>query len=77
MNDPPRGWDAQRIQGYFVWSKFVVDELAGTNEELEKQLDELFCGTFADPSDPSERHPCIPAADLDIHLQMYYESMNE
>lgn len=38
----PLGWTSKRVQEYFVWSKKVVDELRGTNESMEKSLDELF-----------------------------------
>lgn len=38
----PLGWTSKRVQEYFVWSKKVVDGLRGTNESMEKSLDELF-----------------------------------
>lgn len=38
----PMGWTSSRINEYFKWSKMVVDELKGTNEALEEQLDALF-----------------------------------
>lgn len=78
LDDPPLGWDVKRIQGYFVWSKFVVEGLKGTNGNLEKQIDDLFRGTFVDPSDCSKRCECIPTdVDLGVFLEKYYESMNE
>ena len=40
--DPPSGWSAQRIQGYFVWAYHVVDQMRGTNKWLEDELDKLF-----------------------------------
>jgi hypothetical protein len=34
------------MQGYFVWSKYVVDKLRGTNAKLEQQLDVVFGENF-------------------------------
>ncbi len=36
--------DVERAQGYFVWSKAVVDACRGTNAQLEAQLDDVFAG---------------------------------
>uniref|UniRef100_T1J3S4 Guanosine-3',5'-bis(diphosphate) 3'-pyrophosphohydrolase MESH1 n=1 Tax=Strigamia maritima TaxID=126957 RepID=T1J3S4_STRMM len=38
----PVGWSPQRVQEYFVWAGKVVDNLRGTNAELEAELDEVF-----------------------------------
>jgi len=38
----PNGWTEERRDQYFVWAKQVVDNLRGTNEPIEKLLDELF-----------------------------------
>lgn len=38
----PKGWDVERIQGYFVWAKAVVENCKGINSYLEGQLDTLF-----------------------------------
>ena len=38
----PTGWTDDRVQEYFVWASKVVKGLRGTNEYLEKQLDEIF-----------------------------------
>jgi len=38
----PKGWDAKRIQGYFVWAKAVINGCKGINRYLEGQLDALF-----------------------------------
>lgn len=43
----PLGWDSERVQKYYEWSKQVVDGLRGTNANLEKELDKIF-----------ERHDC-------------------
>jgi GTP diphosphokinase / guanosine-3',5'-bis(diphosphate) 3'-diphosphatase len=39
---PPDDWDLRRRRDYLEWAKAVVDKIRGTNEELEKQFDELF-----------------------------------
>lgn len=38
----PIAWTKERSDEYFVWAKKVVDNLRGTNEKLENQLDVLF-----------------------------------
>ncbi|XP_057702143.1 guanosine-3',5'-bis(diphosphate) 3'-pyrophosphohydrolase MESH1 [Corythoichthys intestinalis] len=38
----PVGWEAERVQQYFVWASNVVKGLKGTNSALEKKLEELF-----------------------------------
>ncbi|EDV90750.1 guanosine-3',5'-bis(diphosphate) 3'-pyrophosphohydrolase MESH1 [Drosophila grimshawi] len=38
----PHGWTEERREEYFVWAKQVVDNLRGTNEQLERELDEIF-----------------------------------
>lgn len=32
----------QRRDEYFIWAKKVVDNLRGTNKELEDELDKIF-----------------------------------
>lgn len=39
---PPIGWTESRILEYFKWSKEVVAGLRGTNEQMEKSLDEIY-----------------------------------
>lgn len=39
---PPRGWNLQRRQAYFDWSKKVIDGLRGTNPVLEGIFDEAY-----------------------------------
>jgi len=39
---PPSGWSERRIEEYFVWAYKVVNNLRGTNFELEAKLDEVF-----------------------------------
>jgi len=38
----PEGWTQQRVEEYFLWAAQVVKGCRGTNEALEKELDELF-----------------------------------
>jgi len=38
----PSGWTEERAKEYFRWSAQVVKGCRGTNEHLEKKLDELF-----------------------------------
>lgn len=38
----PEGWTKERCNEYFVWAKKVVDNLRGTNEKLENELDKIF-----------------------------------
>lgn len=38
----PLGWTKQRVDEYFQWSQQVVQNLRGTNAELELELDRLF-----------------------------------
>ena len=39
---PPKDWSAERIQGYFVWSKAVLDNMKGVNQYLEDEITKLF-----------------------------------
>lgn len=38
----PEWWTKERADEYFVWAKKVVDNLRGTNNEIEKELDVIF-----------------------------------
>ncbi len=38
---PPSGWSMDRKLEYVKWSKDVINEIRGTNAELEKYFDEL------------------------------------
>jgi hypothetical protein len=55
----PLTWTLERAQGYFVWSKFVVEGMRGTNSVLEAQLEELFKANFKAKFD-GKTHPHIP-----------------
>lgn len=39
---PPHGWSMERQQAYFDWSRDVVDQLRGTNAELEQRFDQIY-----------------------------------
>ena len=70
LNDAPLNWSIDRIQGYFVWSKFVVQELKGTNSELEDALDKIFSSKF---KYKDNEYPCLPNKSLDVALEDYYK----
>lgn len=38
----PKNWTEERCREYFCWAKKVCDNLKGTNEPLERILDEIF-----------------------------------
>lgn len=38
----PEGWTEQRRVDYFKWAKQVVENLSGTNAEIEKELYSIF-----------------------------------
>lgn len=40
--NPPVSWNSDEIIGYFCWCYLVVENLRGTNEYLERELDTLF-----------------------------------
>ncbi|XP_054735303.1 guanosine-3',5'-bis(diphosphate) 3'-pyrophosphohydrolase MESH1 [Anastrepha obliqua] len=39
---PPIGWSLERQEQYYVWAKKVVENMRGTNAELERKLDDIF-----------------------------------
>lgn len=38
---PPSGWSEDRRRAYFDWAKQVVDQLRGSNPELEQRFDQI------------------------------------
>lgn len=38
----PQYWTKDRVENYFIWAKKVVDNLRGTNKNIEDALDNLF-----------------------------------
>lgn len=57
LSSPLESWGAERIQGYFVWSWFVVKGLRGTNVQLEAELDRVFASDFVLNG---VKYACIP-----------------
>lgn len=41
-NNPPDDWSEDRRREYINWAKEVVDQVRGTNPQLEKHFDNLF-----------------------------------
>jgi guanosine-3',5'-bis(diphosphate) 3'-pyrophosphohydrolase len=39
---PPAGWSLTRKREYFDWAKRVIDQVRGTNAELERRFDTLY-----------------------------------
>jgi GTP diphosphokinase / guanosine-3',5'-bis(diphosphate) 3'-diphosphatase len=39
---PPADWDMNRKQEYFNWAKAVVDQVRGTNADLEGIFDAIY-----------------------------------
>lgn len=74
-------WDIERIQGYFIWSYAVVKKMKGTNQKLEKQLEDVFSYVFnKDGKVPVEMVPEIVKMDeknLEKELEEYYQMMRE
>ena len=82
---PPVWWDAKRIQGYFVWSKAVIDAACQSPSQpvgqltpilkLRQLLDEVFSGQFLFKGD---MYDCIPkGVDTGVFLESYYRDMVE
>jgi len=38
----PAGWSLERQREYFDWAKQVVDQIRGTNPELERRFDQIY-----------------------------------
>lgn len=39
---PPADWSIERKREYFDWAKAVVDQIRGTNSNLERRFDQLY-----------------------------------
>jgi guanosine-3',5'-bis(diphosphate) 3'-pyrophosphohydrolase len=73
--DIPVGWSVERVQGYFLWSSAVIDNLQGVNSKLEDELYTLFLkGEF---TVDGKKYPTIPEGDLDEFLEAYLADMAE
>lgn len=42
LSSPPADWSIERKRDYFDWAKAVVDQIRGTNKQLETIFDELY-----------------------------------
>jgi hypothetical protein len=61
VGNPVPGWSVERIQGYFIWSRAVMDGCRGINYPMDQELDLLF--------------QFIPSGDRQAQLANYYASM--
>ena len=76
LDSPPEGWDARRIQGYFVWSKAVMENCKGINDYLQGKLDFLFDQAVF--SLDGTEYPCVPTdVNLEEVLEEYLVSMDK
>jgi len=74
IRSPPPGWNSERIQGYFVWAKEVINQIPkGTNEYLQKELDKVFESQFVVDG---TTHPTIPNNKPGA-LEEYYASLRK
>ena len=71
---PPKGWDASRIQGYFVWGSFVTRRCAGVNQTLDEILESFYQGTF---QYHDQTFPILPPGDLSVLLEQYLNEMSK
>jgi len=75
QTSPPMNWELLRVQGYFVWSWFVVEGLRGTNAVLEAELDGVFASTV---TFHGHQKPAIPAnPSKKVQLQAYMDEMDK
>jgi guanosine-3',5'-bis(diphosphate) 3'-pyrophosphohydrolase len=42
VTSPPADWSLQRKREYFDWAKRVIDQVRGTNADLERRFDALY-----------------------------------
>jgi len=84
LSDPPKGWNLVTIQGYFVWSKKVTDELYfdTENKELEdalNRLDKMLNGAWgiyrSEIKYEEEKYPVLP--EIPGFLEKYYQEISE
>lgn len=73
-NGVPKGWTQKRVQGYIVWAWTVIAGMRGTNEVLEKELDELFKSELTVDGVSFVALP-EKAKDMDTILQEYLQDM--
>lgn len=74
LTSQPTHWSVEYIQGYFLWSKTVVEAMRGIWPTLDAELDDVFTAQFFHKS--TQRHyPVLPdGADRDPQkcLEEYY-----
>eukprot|EP01095_Lingulamoeba_sp_RSL-Kostka_P005296 TRINITY_DN1662_c0_g1_i2.p1 TRINITY_DN1662_c0_g1~~TRINITY_DN1662_c0_g1_i2.p1 ORF type:complete len:216 (-),score=71.19 TRINITY_DN1662_c0_g1_i2:132-779(-) len=74
LKSPPSGWSKDRIIGYFVWSKAVIDSIKGTNAEIENALYDIFDNGSIEYDGIT--FDVIPKdKDLSVLLENYYEEL--
>lgn len=69
---PPESWSLKRVQGYFVWSYSVINNLRCKewNTKLYGIVDTFFKGTF---HFDGKEYPILPKGDLSVELENYLE----
>lgn len=80
LRRPPTNWTKERIRGYFVWTKRVLEGLRGTSIRLERDLEELLeKSKFPLPGTSAETTiycQCLPPEDGEAEcLENYYKEM--
>lgn len=65
IESPPITWTDDEIVGYFVWAEKTINEMRGTNEMLENELDKAFDKILT------------PEIDKEKALTRYYEIMSK
>lgn len=72
----PRGWSVKKTQGYFVWSKKMVDQIINTAlPSMVEKFNHLFNQSF---SIEGKKYPVLPKnVDLDKFLQEYYKLLDK
>ena len=74
LSSKPESWTVERIHGYFTWAHYVTDEMRGTNEFLEAELEKVFGSSF---TVGDQSYSCLPSYDpvaLQGALERYYAS---
>lgn len=72
LNNPPKGWNKDRVQGYFIWAYKVIEGLRGTNQYIEESLDDIFKCHF---KFENSSYPVLPSSDMNLLLEKYIDSM--
>lgn len=79
LEDAPPHWSVERVQGYFVWKRFVFDSAQFGNIPSAFKLCEMFEDKFFKPGltfkHHGEEHPIMPEGDLRAFLENYLASV--